>query len=123
MPADLALVDVRIRTLDPQRPFASALAVKDGVIVAVGDTDDFGGLTAAIRADADAVTGAPVFTLPVALSLLVFFVFALQCTSTIIVMARETGSWRWPALAFGYMLGLAWTGSFVTFHVARAFVG
>lgn len=40
MPADLALVDVRIRTLDPQRPFASALAVKDGVIVAVGDTDE-----------------------------------------------------------------------------------
>lgn len=40
MPADLALVDVRVRTLDPARPFASALAVQDGRIVAVGDTDE-----------------------------------------------------------------------------------
>jgi ferrous iron transport protein B len=89
-------------------------------IYAVGDRDDFAGLPAAIRADRDPRTGRPVFTLPVALSLLVFFVFALQCTSTIVVMARETGSWWWPALAFSYMLALAWTGSFVTFHVARA---
>ena len=37
-----------------------------------------------------------------------------------VVMARETGSWRWPALAFGYMLGLAWIGSFITYHTARA---
>jgi ferrous iron transport protein B len=33
-------------------------------------------------------------------------------------MARETGSWRWPALAFGYMLGLAWTASCVTYQLA-----
>ena len=65
-------------------------------------------------------TGKPVFGLPVALSLLVFFVFALQCTSTIAVMARETGSWRWPAFAFAYMLGLAYTASFVTYRLASA---
>ena len=40
MPADLAIVGARIRTLDPVRPWASALAVQDGVIVAVGDADD-----------------------------------------------------------------------------------
>ena len=56
----------------------------------------------------------------VALSLLVFFVFALQCTSTIAVMARETGSWRWPALAFSYMLGLAYAASFLTYRAATA---
>ena len=50
---------------------------------------------------------------------MVFFVFALQCTSTIVVMARETGSWRWPALAFSYMLGLAWLASFATFQISR----
>jgi ferrous iron transport protein B len=88
-------------------------------IYAVGDTDDFAGLPAAVKADVDPRTGRTVFTLPVALSLLVFFVFALQCTSTIVVMARETGSWRWPALAFGYMLGLAWLASFATFQTAR----
>jgi ferrous iron transport protein B len=89
-------------------------------IYATGDAEDFVSLRHAIVSDVDPRTGAHVFTLPTALSLLVFFVFALQCTSTIVVMARETGSWRWPALAFGYMLGLAWTASFLTYHTARA---
>ena len=92
-------------------------------IHAVGNADDFDGLRDALRRDVDPATGRPIFTLPVALSLLVFFVFALQCTSTIVVMARETGSWRWPAIAFAYMLTLAWVGSFVTFHVASALLG
>jgi ferrous iron transport protein B len=85
-------------------------------IYAVGDSEDVGSLREALRAD-------PVFGLPTALALLVFFVFALQCTSTIVVMARETGSWRWPAFAFTYMLGLAWLASFVTYHLARGILG
>jgi len=89
-------------------------------IYAVGDVDDFDGLRTALVSDRDPVTGAPSFTLPTALSLLVFFVFALQCTSTVVVMARETGSWGWPAFAFAYMLTLAWMGSFVTYHVTSA---
>jgi ferrous iron transport protein B len=36
------------------------------------------------------------------------------------VMARETGSWRWPAFAFAYMLGLAYSASFVTYRLATA---
>ncbi len=87
-------------------------------IYAVGDPDDFGGLRQALRDDVDPRTGEPVFDLPTALSLLVFFVFALQCTSTIAVMARETGSWRWPAFAFVYMQTLAWTAAFVTYRTA-----
>ena len=89
-------------------------------IYAVGDADDFDGLRAALQNDVDPLTGEPSFTLPVALSLLVFFVFALQCMSTIVVMRRETGSWRWPALAFSYMLGLAYAASFVTYRVSSA---
>ncbi len=89
-------------------------------IYAVGDADDFEGLRAAIVAERDPDTGEPVFNLATALSLMVFFVFALQCTSTMVVMARETGSWRWPALAFSYMLALAWLGSFVTYRAASA---
>jgi ferrous iron transport protein B len=92
-------------------------------IYAVGDTDEYGGLRDAIIGDVNPATGKRQFTLPAALALLVFFVFALQCTSTIVVMARETGSWRWPALAFSYMLALAWCGSFVTFHLSRALLG
>jgi ferrous iron transport protein B len=89
-------------------------------IYAVGDADDFDGLRNALVSDRDPATGVQSFTLPTALSLLVFFVFALQCTSTVVVMARETGSWRWPAFAFVYMLALAWMGSFVTYRVASA---
>jgi ferrous iron transport protein B len=48
-----------------------------------------------------------------AVGLLVFFVFALQCMSTVAVMRRETAGWKWPALQFGYMLGLAWVGAWV----------
>jgi len=85
---------------------------------AVASKDDFAGLRDALRADVNPATGKPEFGLPAALALCVFFVFALQCTSTMAVMARETGTWRWPALAFGYMLALAWTASFVTYQVA-----
>lgn len=48
-----------------------------------------------------------------AAALLVFFVFALQCMSTVAVMRRETGGWRWPALQFGYMLALGFGGAWV----------
>jgi ferrous iron transport protein B len=87
-------------------------------IYAVSDENDSAGLRDALHADVDPRTGRAVYSLPVALSLLVFFVFALQCTSTIVVMARETGSWRWPALAFGYTS--VWRGSAATYQVARA---
>ena len=105
----------------------ASLAAREVIVATLAQTyaveskDDFNGLRDALRADVDPRTGRPVFTLPVALALMVFFVFALQCTSTIVVMARETGSWRWPALAFGYMLALAWTASFITYRVASAF--
>jgi len=89
-------------------------------IYSVGSDEDFGGLRDALRDQVDPVTGKRAFGLPVALSLLVFFVFALQCTSTIAVMARETGSWRWPAFAFAYMLGLAYSASFLTYRIAGA---
>ncbi|HSM07016.1 MAG TPA: ferrous iron transport protein B [Longimicrobiales bacterium] len=48
-----------------------------------------------------------------AVALLVFFVFALQCMSTVAVMKRETAGWKWPVLQFTYMLALAWVGAFV----------
>ena len=48
-----------------------------------------------------------------AIALLVFFAFALQCMSTVAVMRRETAGWKWPALQFGYMLFLAYTGAWI----------
>ena len=91
-------------------------------IYAVGNPDDFGGLRGAIQGDIDPVTGELTFNIAVALSLLIFFVFALQCTSTIVVMARETGSWRWPVFAFSYMLGLAYVASFITYRIATVWL-
>ena len=54
-----------------------------------------------------------------ALALLVFFAFAMQCISTIAVVRRETGGWKWPVLQFTYMGVLAYVGAFVTFHLIR----
>ena len=48
-----------------------------------------------------------------AVALLIFFVFALQCMSTVAVMRRETGGWRWPAIQFAYMLALAYAGAWL----------
>ncbi|MEO0560163.1 MAG: nucleoside recognition domain-containing protein [Bacteroidota bacterium] len=60
--------------------------------------------------------GRPVYTPLVAVSLLVFFVFALQCMSTLAVARRELNSWFWPAVMWLYMTGLAWIASFVVYQ-------
>ena len=77
-------------------------------------------LREALRDDVDPVSGRPVFTPATVASLLVFFVFALQCLSTLAVMRRETNSWRWPAFALGYLFALAYTASFATYTLVSA---
>ncbi len=52
-----------------------------------------------------------------AIALLVFFAFALQCMSTMAVVRRETGGWKWPIVQFAYMGVLAWIGAFTAFHL------
>jgi ferrous iron transport protein B len=52
-----------------------------------------------------------------AFALLVFFAFAMQCISTIAVVRRETGSWKWPAFQFGYMSVVAYVGAFIAAHI------
>ena len=76
-----------------------------GTIYGVENQDDTDfELQAALQQDLD---------LGSAVALLIFFVFALQCMSTVAVMRRETGGWRWPALQFTYMLVLAYAGAWV----------
>jgi ferrous iron transport protein B len=53
-------------------------------------------------------TGRTLFDAPTIAALLVFFMYALQCMSTVAVLRRESGSWKWPAVAFSYMFALAW---------------
>ena len=61
-------------------------------------------------------------TLGGAMALMIFFAFALQCTSTIAVVRRETNGWKWPAIQFFYMLALAWISAFAVNHIVMAFL-
>jgi ferrous iron transport protein B len=64
-----------------------------------------------------------VFTIPTVLSLLVFFALCCQCASTLVVIRRETGSWRWPAFTFAYMTMLAYFGALAVYQVGRLLGG
>ncbi len=85
-----------------------------GTIYGIQGDEQSKGLQAAIHQDLS-VAGA--------VALLVFFAFAMQCFSTLAVVKRETGGWRWPLFQFSYMLALAYSGSWLAFHVTRYFLG
>ena len=96
-----------------------------GVIYNLGDVDpgEEEGATALVRRLKAATwdgTDRKVFTVPVALSLMVFFALCAQCASTLVVIGKETGSWAWPVVTFTYMTVLAWLGAFVTYQLGTA---
>ncbi|HUR58684.1 MAG TPA: ferrous iron transport protein B, partial [Opitutaceae bacterium] len=64
--------------------------------------------------------GRPLFTPLVCLSLMVFYVFAMQCMSTVAIVKRETNTWKWPLFQIAYMTGTAWILSLVVYQVGRA---
>ena len=64
--------------------------------------------------------GRPLFTPLVCLTLMVFYVFAMQCVSTVAVVRRETNSWRWPLFQIGYQTGFAWLLCFAVFQIGSA---
>ena len=84
------------------------------------------GTVYALSATGENVSGAltPLIThswsLPTALSLLAWYVFAPQCLSTLATVKRETNSWRYPIIMAAYLFALAYAGSFITFRVATA---
>jgi len=63
--------------------------------------------------------GSPAWTPLVAVSMMVFFVLACQCMSTVAIVRRETNSWRWPLFMVAYMLALAYVASFITYQGGR----
>jgi len=63
--------------------------------------------------------GQPVFTMAVALSLVLFYLFAMQCISTLAAVHRETKSYKWPIIQFAYMTGTAYIMSFIAYHIFR----
>jgi ferrous iron transport protein B len=60
------------------------------------------------------------WSMATALSLLVWYIFAPQCASTLAVIRRETGSWKWMAITFAYMFALGYAASLATYNIARA---
>ncbi|HWH64241.1 MAG TPA: ferrous iron transport protein B [Ginsengibacter sp.] len=86
-------------------------------LYSVGDGKDENNATlrqkmkAAVRSD-----GTKVYTLATGLSLLIFYVLAMQCMSTLAIVKRETRSWKWPFIMLFYMTGLAYVMSFFTFN-------
>jgi ferrous iron transport protein B len=91
------------------------------IIFDLGDAGEADQARAAFRSRLQNVKradGAPLFNLPVALSIMVFFALCCQCGATLATLHRESGSWRWPALAFAYMTMLAYAGGFIAFQVA-----
>ena len=96
----------------------SSLAARETVVSTLGqvasaeDPEDPGESLEGMTHSDGPHAGEPVFTPSTIAALLVFFVYALQCASTLGVMRRETGTWRWSIIAFIYMGGLAWVMAF-----------
>lgn len=104
----------------------SAFAAREVIISAlatiysVGDVDeDSPLLREKLKADRYP-NGDPVYTPLVAVSLLVFFVLALQCMSTLAIAKRETNTWKWPAVMWLYMTGLAYLFSLIVYQGGTA---
>jgi ferrous iron transport protein B len=87
-----------------------------GVVYAVGDADEESVPLRERLKRSKRPDGSPTFTPLVAISLMVFFVLACQCMSTLAVAKRETNSWRWPFFMFGYMTALAYVASLVVYQ-------
>jgi len=90
-----------------------------GVIFGLGSEvdEESGSLREKLAAAKWEGTEKPLFTLSVALSLMVFFALCAQCVSTLAVIKRETNSWFWPVFSFVYMTVLAYVGAFATYQI------
>lgn len=86
-------------------------------IYSIGSVEDEFSIRDRLAKERDPVSGAPVYTLATSLSLLIFYVFAMQCMSTLAVVRRETKSWKWPMVQFVFMTGVAYLGSWLTYFL------
>lgn len=88
-------------------------------LYSMGSTEDYSSITKKLAAEKNAETGQPRFTIAVAVSLLLFYVFAMQCMSTVAVVKRETGGWKWPIIQFVFMCSLAYIASFIAYQLLK----
>jgi ferrous iron transport protein B len=86
-------------------------------IYSVGSSDEERVIKERMAAEIDPATGKPIYTLATSLSLLLFYVFALQCMSTLAITKRETKSWKWPIIQFSFMGLMAYASAFLAFQI------
>jgi ferrous iron transport protein B len=95
------------------------LAAREVAVSALGTVYAMSGSNDAVAQQLGPVI-AQQWTLPTALSLLAWYVFAPQCLSTLAIIRRETGSWKFVAIAAGYLFALAYAAAFLTYRIASA---
>ena len=86
-------------------------------IYSIGSTDDESTIRERMAKETNPLTGKPTYNFATSLSLLVFYIFAMMCMSTLAVVKRETGGWKWPIIQFFFMTGLAYLSALVVYQV------
>ncbi len=105
-------------------PAREVIVATLGTIYSLGGEVDESdsGLQQALR-DSKWPDGRPVYSIPVALSIMVFFALCAQCASTLMVIRRETNSWGWPLFTFVYMTTLAYLAALIVYQIGMAIGG
>lgn len=88
-------------------------------IYSIGSEVEQSSIQKKMRKEVNQYTGGPRFTLAVSLSLLIFYVFAMQCMGTLAVVYRETKTWKYPIIQFFFMTGLAYICSFIVYQTLK----
>jgi ferrous iron transport protein B len=91
-----------------------------GIVFGIEDADEESGTLRASLQGARRSDGSKLMTPLTGVSLMIFFVLACQCMSTIVVVRRESGGWGWPAFMFGYMSVMAYIASLIVYQVGSA---
>lgn len=86
-------------------------------VYSLGSTDDESTIRERMAREINPRTGEPAYNFASGLSLLLFYAFAMQCMSTIAIVRKETDSWKWTAIQFGFMTGLAYLVAFITYQI------
>jgi ferrous iron transport protein B len=86
-------------------------------IYSIGNVDEKDTIKNRMRSEVNPDTGKPVYSMATSFSLIIFYVFAMQCMSTLAIVIRETKTWKWAFIQLTYMSGLAYISSFIVYHI------
>ena len=86
-------------------------------IYSIGSAEDEGSIRDRMAREKNSLTGKPTYDFATSLSLLIFYVFAMMCMSTLAIVKRETNSWKWPIIQFVFMTALAYFGSLLVYQL------